>query len=169
MKTVTSILIVLALCIATTHAAASSKQRFGVGARYHAQHNAEEREVAFDDESTYGIVYEYHEGNTFWQLGAQYGTSLGTNDVDYIITPEINLMLTDGAWRGGIGALATYFSGDVDDDWSDIYYQFILGVDFPIGSLALSLQTAYVFEDFDKLDEFDFDELDWAGYLSYQF
>jgi hypothetical protein len=168
MKTLTSISLVLLLCLSTAEAGSRFNQRFGVGARYHAQQDTE-LEVAFDDEATYGLVYEIHEGGTFWQLGAQYGTGLGTNEVDYVITPEINLMLTDGAWRGGIGALASYVSTDEDSDWSDIYYQLILGLDFPLGSLALSFQAAYVFEDFDGLGEFDFDELDWSGYLSYMF
>ncbi|MBL7077121.1 MAG: hypothetical protein ISS31_06600 [Kiritimatiellae bacterium] len=168
MKALTSTLLVLFLCLSSVQAGGRVKQRFGVGARYHAEQHTE-LEVAFDDESTYGLVYEYHEGNTFWQLGAQYGTGLGSNEVDYVITPEINLMLTDGAWRGGIGALATYVSTDEDSDWSDIYYQLILGFDVPLGGLALSIQAAYTFEDFDNLGDFDFDELDWAGYLSYQF
>ncbi len=168
MKALTSISLVLLLCLSSAHARGRTSQRFGVGARYNAEQDTE-REVAFDDETTYGLVYEYHEGNTFWQLGAQYGSGLGSNDVDYVITPEINLMLSDGGWRGGIGALATYVKSDDDSDWSDIYYQLILGFDMPLGGLALSIQASYTFEDFDNLDEFDFDEMDWSGYLMYQF
>jgi len=168
MKTLTSISLVLILCVSSAQAGSRIKQRLGVGARYHAEQDTE-LEVAFDDETTYGLVYEYHEGGTFWQLGAQYGTGLGTNEVDYVITPEINLLVSDGAWRGGIGALASYVSTDEDSDWSDIYYQLILGFDMPLGGMALSIQAAYVFEDFDELDEFDFDEMDWSGYLMYQF
>jgi len=170
MKTFSSILFVLLFCLSTVQAqtAGRSNQRFGAGVRYHAQHDTE-RETAFDDESTFGLVYEYHEGSTFWQLGVQYGNNLGTNTVDYIITPEINLMVADGLWRGGIGILSTYSNTEDDSDWSDLYYQFLLGVDVPIGSLALSFQAAYVFEDFDELDEFDFDELDWTGYLTFVF
>lgn len=169
MKTFTSLSIGLLLCISAAQATPSAIHRLGVGMRYHVEHDDTEREVAFDDESTYGLLYEYHEANVFWQLGAQYGTSLGTNNVDTVITPEINLLFSDGGWRGGIGALSTYSDSDGESDWSDIYYQFIIGFNIPMGSLSINLQTAYVFEDFDNLDEFDFDELDWSGYLMYQF
>ncbi|MDP6491448.1 MAG: hypothetical protein QGH42_05480 [Kiritimatiellia bacterium] len=168
MKTLITTSVVLLLCLSTTQARNGTKQRWGVGARYHVEHDSE-REVPFDDVTTYGIVYEYHERGTFWQLGLQYGTEIGGVDVDYVLTPEINLMLTDGAWRGGIGALSTYVKVDDESDWSDVYYQFILGFDMPLGSTILSIQANYAFEDFDKLDEFDFDELDWVGYLMYEF
>ncbi len=168
MKTLVTAFVVLLLCLSTAQARNNTRQRWGAGARYHAQHGTE-REVPFDDVLTYGIVYEYHERGTFWQLGLQYGSDLGSGDVDYLLTPEINLMLTDGAWRGGIGALSTYTRVDDESDWSDIYYQVILGFDMPLGSTILSIQAHYVFEDFDKLDEFDFGDLDWAGYLMYQF
>jgi hypothetical protein len=169
MKTPRSLaLVLLVLCVASAQAGQQARSRFGGGVRYYSGHDTEIA-APFDNDTSYGLVYEYHEGGAFWQFGVSYATSMGSNDVDAVITPEINLMASDGGWRGGMGVLASYIETEDDDDWSDIYYQFILGFDIPIGSLALSVQTYYVFDDFDNLDEFDIDELDVSAYLMYQF
>lgn len=169
MKALTSLMIVLSLLFATAaQAAGKSQQRIGGNVRYHA---GQDTPVAapFDDDVSYGVVYEYQEGGTFWQFAVSYADSMGSNDVDYVITPEINLMVSDGAWRGGAGVLASHISAESGSDWSDIYYQFILGLDIPLGALALSVQAYYVFDDFDGLSEFDFDEIEVSGTLMYRF
>ena len=161
-------LILLVLCAAASQAGQRVRSRAGVGARYY---SGQDTEIAapFDNDTSYGLVYEYHEGGTFWQFGVSYASSMGSNHVDAVITPEINLMVTDGGWRGGIGVLASHIETEDDSDWSDIHYQFILGFEIPVGALALNFQTYYVFDDFDNLDEFDIDELDVSAYLMYQF
>ena len=168
MKNITALSIVLLLSVATTQAATRSVSRMGAGARYH---KAQDTVVAapFDDDVSYGLMYEYHEGETFWQLGVNYADSMGSNDVDYVITPEINLLFADKVWRGGAGALASYVSDDITSDWSDVYFQFVLGFEIPVGNMSLEILAYYVFDDFDALGEFDFDEVEVGAWLMYAF
>ena len=168
MKHITALSIVLLLSVASTQAATRSVSRMGAGARYH---KAQDTVVAapFDNDVSYGVFYEYHEGETFWQLGVNYASSMGSNDVDYVLTPEINLIFADDFWLGGTGILSSYVSDETTSDWSDIYFQLILGFQIPVGNMSLEVLGYYVFDDFDALGEFDFDEIDIGVWLMYKF
>jgi hypothetical protein len=150
---------------------AAGKNSIGIGGRYQVDHSAFE-ELPFDDgDISYGVNYEYQEDAAFWQLGVLYTPEVGgTNSADYVVTPQINLMLKDDIWRGGIGALMSYIKDDNgEDDWTDLYWQLHLGVAIPIGPLSLTALAHYVFEDYGEIKDFDFDDLEYGAWLSYQF
>lgn len=173
MKTKTRLTVSLAiltvLAAATLGIAAQGTSRIGAGARYHASDHATFMEVPYDGDISYGLVYEYHESIACWQLGVQYAPDVGTNGIDSVISPELNLLYKDKAWRGGVGAVASYIEGDVKSDWSDIYWQFVLGLEMPVGGLSLQVLGYYVFEDWGDLSDFEFDDLEVGAFLTFAF
>ncbi|NQU40946.1 MAG: hypothetical protein HQ523_13425 [Lentisphaerae bacterium] len=168
MKNISIISLLLIFCAASVGAAPKSSSRVGGGVRYH---TAQDTVVAapFDNDVSYGLLYEYHEGETFWQLGVNYATSMGSNDVDSVITPEVNLVFADKLWRGGVGVLSSYIKDEVGSDWTDLYYQLILGLEIPVGKMSLEVLAYYVFDDFNSIKEFNFNEIEVGAWLMYAF
>jgi hypothetical protein len=163
---------VLALAVANV-ALAEVTQSFGVGARSH-QERTSFSELPFKDgDLSYSAAYEYHDGDAFWQLACDVTPGLdgsGTNAADYAITPQLNLLLKDKMLQGGVGILSTYTHGEEDGDWTDLYWQFILGVSLPLpGSLSVEINAYYVFESWDNIGEFDFGDIEYGAFLNYKF
>ena len=148
-----------------------------VGARRHMDHSVF-LDLPFGDEDfSYALAYEYHEDIGYWQIAVNYmpdpsGTA-GTNSadsIDYVITPQINLIIKDGPWRGGLGALRSYIHDkEKGGDWPDLYWQFILGVHLPVMAVQIDVHAFYVFEDWDMLDEFEFKDVEFGIWLNYTF
>ena len=162
-----------ALLLSSALAPAASRTRHAVslGVRHHAEHTAF-IELPYDDgDVSYGLSYEFHESAGYWQLGANYASEVGSNTVDYVVTPHVNLIFKDRYWRGGIGALSTYIRDKVTDegDWTDIYGQFLFGIAIPLGGLNFELHAAYPFEDFNALSDFEFEDIDIVGWLGLSF
>ncbi len=140
------------------------------GGRYHSEQE-ELSEIPFGEaDIAYGIAYEYHEHAAAWQLGATYCSDVtGDKTVDYVITPEVNLITKDGFWRGGIGILYSYLDREDDKDWVGPYWQFLLGVDIPLFGIDVQARTYYDFENFGDLDEFGLDKIDYGAWVSFSF
>lgn len=141
------------------------------GTRYHINHSIFE-ELPFDDgDFSYCLAYEYHEDAGYWQIGVDYAPDVtGAESTDYVITPQINLVFKDGIWLGGVGALRSYINDETaGGDWIDLYWQLLLGVQLPLFGLKVDLQTYYTFEEWDKVDEFDTDDLEFGVWLNFSF
>jgi hypothetical protein len=156
------------LLVMTDTAGAESQSRIGAGARYHVEHSVF-TEVPYSGDMSYGAVYEYHEGSAYWQLGLQYAPDLDAEGVDSVLTPEINLLFTDGFWRGGTGALVSYVETPLESSWSKVYWQFLLGIEIPLGGLNLDVMACYVFEDWNSLGDFAFEDIEGGVWLTYAF
>jgi hypothetical protein len=163
---------VLVLACSLTAVAASPHQ-FGLGARYHMQHSVF-TELPFDEgDMSYALCYEYHSEVAFWQIVADIapdvtGTSNATSEVDYLITPQLNLVFKDRGFVGGIGVLTSYVHDD-DPDWLGPYGQFLLGVELPIKRVRVELLAYYPFEDFGAIEDFDFEDVEYGGFLMFTF
>ena len=168
MKNLIAFSLALLVFVSATQAGSRNGSRIGAGARYHPGHDTE-MALPYDNDTSYGIVYEYHEGDAYWQFAVSYADSMGSNEVDYVITPEINLLLSDNMWRGGMGVLAGYVESGATSDWSDVFYQFVLGFQIPVGPLSMDILAYYVFDDFGEIGEFEFDELEVGAWLTYKF
>jgi hypothetical protein len=158
------------LCFALE--AAGGPHAAALGARVQVEHSVFEELPFGDNDLTYALAYEYHEKIGYWQAAVAFTPDIdGAGSVDYAITPNLNLIFKDKIWRGGIGLLASYLDGGDDGtDWTDAYWQFILGVSVPLaGRLSLDVHSYYVFENWDALDEFDVDDLEFGGWLSFSF
>lgn len=156
----------------------SSSSSLGVGLRHHILHTNFEDWPYDDGDLSYGVAYEIHESGGCWQVAVDYAHNVGeTNVADYVITPQLNLLFKDNAWRGGVGALASYIKYDeeespelaADDGWSDIYWQFLLGLSIPLGGLSLDVYAAYPFEEWGEISEFEFDDVEVQAWLMYAF
>lgn len=115
-------------------------------------------------------AYEYHEEAAFWQIAVDYAPApRGSNAVDYVVTPQVNLLFKDRMYHGGVGALVSYV-GKNESEWSDIYWQFVFGVGFKMSRrLEAAVDVYYPFESWSKLDEFKFEDLEFGACLKYSF
>lgn len=105
---------------------------------------------------SYKLFYEYHEGIGFWQLGLGYTPSPGNDAIDDVLTPEINLILEDGVCQLGLGAMMSHVNGEVESDWTDVYWQIIAGIEIPLGSrFGLELHGHYLFEQWGDIGDSD--------------
>jgi len=160
--------------------AAKGKSQFSVGLRQHVDHS-EFDEYPFDDDTlAYGVAYEYHDKVAFWQLAVLYtedvdavtnapGATTSTSEVDYILTPQLNLIYNEDYWRAGAGILGSYVVTDDDEDWIDPYWQFMLGIGFPVMAFKADFYAYYVYEDWGSLADFDFGDIEFGGWLGYEF
>lgn len=106
-----------------------------------------------DRDMGYNLYYEYHESGGFWQLGASYIPSPDNDGVKDVLTPEINLLLKDKIYRLGTGALISYVDYGSDTDWTEVYFQFVGGLEIPIGSFGIELHGRYVFKSFRSITD----------------
>ena len=149
--------------------------RLGAEARFNAGHSAF-LDRPFDGDWSYGLVYEYHEQQAYFQLGVQYAPKVSRLDTKYgpdiqaVWTPEFNVIFTDGPWRYGIGILNSQVRTDDGGDWTGIYWQFVLGVSLGgQSSFAVDLTAFYVFEKWGELNEFRLDDADAGVGISFGF
>jgi len=145
---------------------AFSPTRLVTGARFNAGHSAF-LDRPFDGDWSYGVAYEYHEQQAYFQLGLQYAPKVSRNDtpygpaIDAVWTPEFNLVFTDNTWRYGLGILNSQIRTDEGGDWTGVYWQFLLGVSLGGGgSFTVDLTAYYVFDKWNDLSEFEFDDID---------
>ncbi|MGA0333053.1 MAG: hypothetical protein ACO3N7_06495 [Kiritimatiellia bacterium] len=127
-----------------------------------------EREKSFldrpygEDDLSYGLYLDMFDGIGGWRLGASYATDLtGLGSVDTVITPEITLIGREGIWESGISVMMDYVDDGVDTDWGDVYYQFQLGLGFPLGNhLDFGIAAYFPFTDFGDFTDLRFSEMD---------
>lgn len=169
---VTSIAVVALLLSSGLSLAAARQGRSTVsgGVRIHAaQSNFED--LPFDNgDLSYGIGYEWHEATAYWQLLLCYAPHVsGTNDVDTVLTPQVNLIVNENAYHAGIGILRSYITREDDEDWTKVYWQMLLGLHFPFfGGGTIEGSAYYIFEGWDKMG-FRTDDLDYGIWVSYPF
>ena len=149
-------------------------------ARFHVEHSAFTA-LPFDDgDFGYLLAYEYHEGLGLWQAGVEYAPSPdGDPDVNYVLTPQVSLILQDRIFRAGMGVLWSYVAREttetepvepVIDGWSSPYYQFNIGLNFPIlERFSIGIDSYYVFEGWGELKEFDIGDIEFGASVSVKF
>lgn len=164
------IILILSSCAVLT-VLAESNSKYSLGVRQHIDHSVYSELPFGDGDLSYGIAYEFHENEVFWQVALEYAPDLsGTNSLDYAITPQVNLIMEDGIWRGGLGLLKTYVAGDDNDDWTDLYWQFLFGVHFGTSTKPeLNVYANYVFESWSDLGDFDGKDIEFGLWLSFPF
>ncbi len=165
---VTILTIVLTL---ECRAADSSSQALGFRIRNHIDHSIFVESPFGENDISYGLAYEYHDNNGLWRLGVDYTPDVsGDSMIEYAVTPNLSLIAKDGMWRGGLGILSTYTSHEtMGTDWSDLYWQFLFGIALDVGALSLDVSAFYVFDDWDNLSEFDFDDIEFGAGIAYLF
>lgn len=123
-----------------------------------------------DGDFGYGVAYELRDVYGYWQLGALYTANVGkSNTYDYAVTPFLNLVVKDRIFIAGLGIAKDYLpeTDTTDDDWTDLYWNVMLGLEVPLGkSLAVTGKAVYDFENLDDIAQFRFDDVEFAAALT---
>ena len=160
------------LSVLSAGAMAATATVFDLGTRYHQQNSAFTGLPYADGDMTYCAAYEIHEQSSLLQFVCGYTPDFKKRpDLDYGLTPDLNLLAKDGLFQGGAGILSTYTrDSDGKGDWMDLYWQLILGLNIPLGkSWSLQANAYYVFKSWDRLGDFKFEDIEFGGYLGYSF
>jgi hypothetical protein len=178
MKTLNLLLLTVLLFAATPALADSSSitSAVDIGMRYHRALTTFENYPFGDGDLSYGVAYEARDTSGYWQIAVNYTPSpSGSNKVNYVLTPEVNLVIQDPEqWkflRAGIGILDSYMPSDdaTQKDWSGVYYHVLLGAHVDLGKIGVELDAYYTFDSFSNFSSFKFDNLEYSLWLGYAF
>lgn len=189
MKTLCRLCFVLTCSLmigATALAESKPSSALGVGVRHHMAQSSYTDYPFEDGDLSYGLSYEIRDAAGCWQLAVDYAADTAedqANSADHVVTPQINMLLQDSFWRGGLGIGANYIqytdealeasesdenTGDVlEDGWNDIFYQFLLGVSLPLGPVSLDVLAAYPFDNWGDLGDFKGNNIEVALWLKF--
>ncbi len=120
------------------------------------------------------LAYEFHEGIGFWQAGAEFiADPEGDPTVDYVLTPQLSLILKDRIYRAGLGVLWNYLKIDdpeLESNWSKPFWQFTMGAGYPFrDKLEIGVYSYYIFEGWEELSKFNIKDIEYGISLSYRF
>ena len=162
----TILVAVLTLCTPWANAQSAA----GLGLRSHVAHT-EFEEYPFDDgDLSYIVGYEYHDQAGYWQLLVGYTPDVGDGTVvESIITPQLNLLIQDRAWIAGAGILGSYVETELETDWTDIYWQVMLGFEIPLPIFRLEIIAYYPFESWSTFGDFDSDDIEFGLLTKFMF
>lgn len=123
------------------------------------------------DDTSYGVYMDIYDGIGGWRFGASYASDLsGTGEADSVITPEITLLGAEGSWMTGISIMMDYIDDENGTDWSDLYYQFQLGLNIPLGDrFKAGIHAFFPFSGLGDFVDISFGELDYGITVSASF
>lgn len=167
----------LSLLCFTQMPAALAENAITAGARYHATHS-HYLELPFEKgDISYTLGYEYHEASAFWQLLLGYTPDVDKgNDgrgigVDYVLTPQINLLFVDKNCMLGIGVLSSYMErlDNAKSDWTDIYWQMLFGFQIPLPIFNIDVMAYYPFEEWKTFTDFETKDIEFGVQIKRMF
>jgi hypothetical protein len=145
-------------------------QKLAVGAQWHGGIPDLEDLPLDDGDLSAKLVYEYHDSAAFWQLGATYTSSPDQEGVDYVLTPELNLIFKQDIYRLGAGALKSKVRSETDSYWTSVYWQVIAGVGIPLGdSFSFDIYGHYVFKEWGSLGDSDNGNVNFSALIAVSF
>lgn len=169
------LLALLLLLLSGQNSMVSAESAISGGARYH-QNSSVIPDWAFDEgDLSYQVGYEYKEGAGYWQLLVGFAPDVTddgleeTPEIKTVITPQLNLIFEDQGWLAGTGILGNYIETEEDSDWSDLYFQLMIGFNLPLPFLSPEFMAVYPFEDWGDLGDFDFDDIEYSLLIKYEF
>ena len=168
----------IALALLIRPALAESPHSLSVGGRYHTENTVFSDLPYGNADISYALAYTFSEEHAAIKLGADFAPDVSgardapnTNKTDYVITPQVNFIVKDRMFRGGVGILTSYIRDDQGEgNWLDIYWQLMLGLCIPLGKhVSLEGNVYYVLESMDKIVNFRPKELEYGLWLNYNF
>lgn len=143
-------------------------------ARFHREHSEFESMPYGESDMGWLLAYEFHEGIGFWQTGVEFSNRPSKIQwVDYVLTPQLNLIFKDRIYRAGLGIRWNYLKSrdpNFETNWSDLYWQFSIGLAYPVWRrLELGAYSYYVFEEWSELGEFNVGDIEYGISISYRF
>jgi len=123
------------------------------------------------DDLSYGVYLDIFDGMGGWRLGGSYASGLnGFGEADTVITPEITLLGQEGIWMTGVSVMMDYIDDETGTDWSDVYFQIQLGLNFPVGKrLSAGIHAFFPFSEFEDFGDFAVGELDYGVTVTAKF
>ncbi len=162
--------------LAATSHARTGKTAFDAGIRIHSEHSEFSELPYGDGDTTFVGAVEVHDTHGYWQFAVGYTPRISDKEVpderavDYTVSPQLNLLFKDRGWQGGMGILSDYVVfEDGDDDWTDMYYQFLLGYAIEVPGFTIELMGYYPFEKWGNLGDFSFGDMEYGGALKFFF
>jgi len=115
----------IALALLIRPALAESPHSLSVDGRYHTENTVFTDLPYGNADISYGLAYTFTEEHVGLKLGADFSPDVSgtretphTNKTDYVITPQVNFIVKDQMFRGGIGILTSYIRDDKGEgDW----------------------------------------------------
>ncbi len=162
-------------CLFATSTMATSVNFYTIGARYHTTHTHFDALPFRNGDLTYQAGVEFHEGIGFWQIIGGYTPSIKTvadfegPEIDYVFTPQLNLILQDQGWLAGTGVLASYIKDETESDWTKLYWQALIGYQFRLQHFTLDIMAIYSFDRWSNISDFQFGDLEFSGMLKRRF
>jgi hypothetical protein len=159
----------------TGTAAGDTQSGVALGLRQHSMNSSFTNYPYGNGDLSYGLVYEVKDIGGYWQFGLNYtpdtsATAEDGSNIGSIWTPQANLLFGESKWHFGAGILRDYINSDTGSNWSDVYWQVIGGLGLPpFGKLNIRLQTMYVFDKWDRIDDFDAGDLEYGVWVTYYF
>ncbi|NLB54677.1 MAG: hypothetical protein GX811_02735, partial [Lentisphaerae bacterium] len=143
------------------------------------------KDLPFDDgDISYFLFFEAGIEYAEWQLGLDYAPNVNgffghtvdeeasdKIEVNYVLTPQLNLIFKDRMFRGGVGVLTSYIrQKDGEDEWLSLYWQLQLGIELPIFKrISAGVTAYYLLDKWGDISDFKFDELEYAARIKYVF
>lgn len=151
---------------------------FSIGGRYHTQQSAFDDLPFGDGDISYLLAYTYSYYASMWQFGLDIGPDVkgkmpdsSGEGVNFVLTPQFNLIFRDRWFRGGPGIRTSYLrSENGDGKWLSPYWQLQLGLSFPIWrTLSVDIGAYYVMEQWSKISKFRVNDLEYGLLINYAF
>jgi hypothetical protein len=173
MKKSLAIMLVLTAAV-ITYAEAPLSHMVGVGARYHQESSVYPDLPYGDGDISYLISYELHDTGSDYalQFALDFANDFskdGTEEIDYTITPQMNIILKDKIWRGGLGMLYPYVKDEAGTDWGDLYYQVFAGLGHRVNNIEGTILAYYPFDSFGDFSDFETSEIEFGVFVSFAF
>lgn len=168
------------LLVPSAVTAASSPHLGVVGiARYHQGHTAV-REWPYDKgDMSYGASLLLYDGIGYIELGCEYSPEPSADEedddteiLDEVFTPFARMVIKQFFVSAGFGVRDNYVlftDSDRKDDWTDLLYEFHLGLEFTLGPVVVGGGAYYSFDDWKDLDCFDVDDLEYGVHAGFCF
>jgi len=147
------LMIITATCFQCASPAMAGVSYWGMGVRQHVQNELIQEYPFVDNDTSFGLVYEYHDLGGFWLLTLDYASGLdGTNGIKEVLTPSVSLVMTENNLRLGLGIQKNYLKTEEGKKyWNDIHWQLLAGYKLQLAGVTLDLYAFMPFESFSDL------------------
>lgn len=165
------------LLAAPASSPAQVKQWFSsasAGIIQHSEHPAGFEYPFSNGDLSYPVAYEYHEGNSYWQIGAVFSPHVSATSTvgsaQSVISPQLSLVYTWPRVFAGIGITKHYVKYENMSQWSSLFWHAQVGVRLPVTDVfELRAAGYYQFRNLGDLGDFDLRELEWGVSVAYAF
>jgi len=168
----------IVLALSSRPALAESPHSLSVGGRYHTENTVFTDLPYGNADISYALAYTFAEKYVAIKLGADFAPDVSgdrdaphTNKTDYVISPQVNLIVKDRIFRGGVGLLTSYIRDNQGEgDWLDPYWQLMLGLAIPLGAhFSVEGNVYYVLQNWDKIANFRPKDIEYGLWVNYNF